>query len=213
MNDCKFCQKFDCDINPDCINARQWYDAILMETDSFVVVPALGQLVEGYLQIVAKSHITSMGNLSADLFEELLFLMKSTSKALDRLYKKPVVFEHGAVNSYQRAGCCIDHAHWHLVPIEHDMSGILTQQFKGGPIGDPREIRYLAKSRVPYLFYIDTAGQMYLFEAPIVPSQYFRQWLAMKVGMSDKWNWAVSPFDDNIRSTIKKFQIVNETMR
>ena len=211
MSDCPFCVKFNYDDNPDCGDAREWYDKILLETEEFVAVPALGQMVEGYLLIIPRAHVTCMGNLSADSFERLLAFELIVFSALGRLYGKPIVFEHGAVSRSQRAGCCVDHAHWHVVPTDFDISETLAQQFKGGCIEDYRAMRDLAQSAVPYLFFADNDGQMYLFEAPVVPRQHFRRWLAAGLGMRDKWDSGLFPFYGNIRSTIDKFQTFEDT--
>lgn len=208
VDDCPFCLKFNSDENPDCAAAREWYDKILMETEGFVGVPALGQLVEGYLLIISKPHGTSMGNLPADLFEGLLMFSQLVCGALEGLYRKPIIFEHGAVSGHQKAGCCVDHAHWHLVPCECDLSGTLSQQFEGGRITDARKLRAFAQSGLPYLFFADDSDRMYLFEAPIVPRQYFRRWLAAVLGVPEQWDFNHYPFYGNIRSTIKRFQTV-----
>jgi len=56
----------------------------------------------------------------------------------------------------------------------------------------------------PYLFFVDNNKTVFAktFDGDVVPSQVFRQWVAMDVGIPKYWDWRMYKFDKNIYKTI-----------
>jgi hypothetical protein len=143
-----------------------------------------------------------MGNLEQDSFEELLAFTSRAEDKLEAKYRKSVIFEHGAVRSDKPAGCCVDHAHWHIVPCNFNPLPELQEKYVGGEIYNPRQLQTMAKIGMPYLFFQNTEGHMWLFQGLSVPGQFFRRLLALEIGKKDEWDYVLFPFEQHIRSTI-----------
>ncbi len=111
MVECTFC---------DLINGKDrgdYYNRILYENNSFIVVPALGAIVEGYLLVISKRHIGSMCYLNENEktdYIQILNVMREVMKGIYNTY--PIIFEHGtAHNEVHTSASSIDHAHAHIV--------------------------------------------------------------------------------------------------
>lgn len=85
MNDnCRFCN-FD---------SSKIFNTILEETDNFLVIPALGSLVDGYVLIITKEHLYNMNQLDNELKVEYFNLVNKYRKLFMKIYGKyPIVFE------------------------------------------------------------------------------------------------------------------------
>lgn len=204
MNECDFCLEFS-NINE--YKFSSFYqlfphlnDRILLETENFVVVPSFGQIVEGYLLIITKFHILSMGELSPQLHSELNGIIQYSTEIIQFAYNTGCIqFEHGAVTSKNTGGCCIDHAHLHLVPLNLKMSDIYDNFYfrmeRYEAQNFPDSTKLLLNQNKPYL-YIKIFSDFYfnpiLLDATDLPSQYMRRIIAKLVGKPDEWDWAIN---------------------
>src|SRR5437870_13220641 len=68
---------------------------IIFETENFVVLPSIGQIVEGYLLIMPKRHANSMAVLDKHLLAELEIVYSKVRQMLSRSYSTPIFYEHG----------------------------------------------------------------------------------------------------------------------
>jgi len=93
---------------------------IVVRTESFAVVPSMGQLSEGHLLILPKVHRLSLGHLTENERRELATVRERVYTALTMLSGTPVWFEHGCVGE-STGGCGIYHAHLHAVPVRRDL--------------------------------------------------------------------------------------------
>lgn len=203
MDYCTFCQKFG-----STNRVSEWYDEVLLENEYFVAAPALGQLVEGYLLAIPQLHVTSVGNLDEKSFELFLTFVQRVQNVISSKYGRSVIFEHGSLGSTGRAGCCVDHAHWHIIPFNLDpLSTLVKDGYLGSSIINPRQLRHLAGIGIPYLFFQNQLGEMWLYQAPSVPSQLFRRILAKQIGREDEWDYAVFPFEENLKRTISTLRL------
>lgn len=91
---------------------------IVYETRSFLVFPCMGQLREGHLLIVSKTHINAVGMLPLDDIDELNALIEDIALFFQNVYQKDLLcFEHGVLNDRgENGGCGIYHMHLHLIP-------------------------------------------------------------------------------------------------
>ncbi|MBA7682243.1 hypothetical protein ES703_90592 [subsurface metagenome] len=179
---------------------------IITETENFVVVPSIGQIVEGYLLIVAKAHHPSMGCLSDSEIKELEDLMQRTRLLLTPTYGRPLFFEHGVVDGIESGGCGISHAHIHAVPLadEVDLLPLIQQSFRGCSIQSLTGLTQKALYDRPYLFYEDQQANRYLFDlhaANGIPSQYLRRAIASKLG-SQEWDWRSFGQENKLLATL-----------
>jgi len=180
---------------------------ILYESDNFIVFPSFGQIVEGYLLIASKKHYIGMGQVPQELYTELHSVCARVRQVLSDSYGTPLFFEHGSTSERKKGGCCITHAHIHAVPVQIDILPELSQHFNYRKIAAFDSLKEQFDTGVPYFFYESNAGERYLFEVPeIVPSQYIRQVIAVKIGKPDRWDWRTYLGNDEINRTIKKLE-------
>ena len=116
MNDCTLCAELAIR------SGRASWNQPLIETKNFVVLPSLGALVEGWLLILPRRHVLSMGALSTRLQAEADELEGSTRSLLKARYGSRIVaFEHGPSAAKHGTGCGVDHAHLHVLPLNCDL--------------------------------------------------------------------------------------------
>jgi len=181
---------------------RKWYDFhIIVENKNFVVVPALGSIVPGYLLIVPKQHVLSMAKLSIDLLNELIDFSIRIEKLQSNYWGLPIIFEHGMCSKTESAGACINHAHWHMVPGNWDL---LSANLKYMQVPSFLNFAKNNKGNKPYLLFINKDKQSFIIEEEGIPHQYFRRQLARLIGEAEKWDYVVYPFFENMKETLTK---------
>ncbi|MBW2996603.1 HIT domain-containing protein [Candidatus Woesearchaeota archaeon] len=188
MTNCRFCQL-----------KKEDYNRVIKETDNFFTIPTLGQFVEGYLLIIPKNHYTCFGALPDNLLKEYSILKKEIGEIYELVYEKPIYFEHGPPDSNKRGGCCVDHAHMHVIPKNINLVPEIARHFNVQKLKYITELRTKYRNGANYLFFENTEGEMYACDVDLVPSQYLRQVIAIKLGMNDKWDWRQYPFFHNIK--------------
>ena len=191
-----FCSKFGVEYNER--QNREWYDQPIFENDDFLAVPALGQLVPGYMMVVYRRHVLSMSQLPQDKFLQLWEFCDEVMKFQNQNWGKVVVFEHGICKEDKPAGACINHAHWHLVPGGYEL---LPQDMIFKKIVSFEDYSKEKSKHNPYLYYRDSSQNEFVLDDAEVPSQFFRRILAPKIDKPDEWDYLVFPFLENIRKT------------
>src|SRR5947209_3865283 len=115
--DCVFCSKFSSEsANSDSVQP-EWYDTVLARTRSFFLIPGVGAMVPGYTLLISRSHFSSMALLPDQAFRELMRFTRSAVSPISRMFGPLLLFEHGVINRANPSGSCIDHAHWHIMPV------------------------------------------------------------------------------------------------
>jgi len=176
---------------------------ILRETENFVIFPSIGQIVEGYLLIMPKDHYLSTAHLPDAWYDELEHLCEETRQVLSSAYCPPIFFEHGPMSFQQTGGCCVDHAHIHAVPVSLNLAQELRKHFTERRITNLNELKNQFVRGVAYLFFEDAKGNRYVYDAPLVPSQYLRQLVASKIGLPERQDWRMYPGEEEMLNTLK----------
>ena len=184
---------------------------VLHETEHFVVIPCVGSACNGYVLIVPKEHVLSIGHLNGKYDAELTALMGQICDYLTGHYGLPVVaFEHGAESFRNRGGACTDHAHVHFLPASSqvDLVSRTRADFELRRVTDLSSATHaqVAERRRPYLWIREQNETMWICDAPDALSQYIRRILLAQLGCADEWDWAVFPGSEFIRLTIRQFQ-------
>ena len=164
----------------------------IFETNNFVVFPAIGQIVEGYLLIVTKQHFLSTAHVPEELIEELERVMVFVRRLLTDVYQPPIFYEHGPMSSTHKGGCSIMHAHIHAVPVKIELTKRLEKQFSGQKISRLEDLRDQKLRNQSYIFLENTDGVRFVYDVPILPSQYVRRIIAKCIGVRDSWDWKKS---------------------
>jgi ATP adenylyltransferase len=191
MVDCILCSELE-----DHEERAPW-NAPLIETENFVVIPSLGALVEGWLLIVPKRHHISYGALPVALRAEADALELQTRELLESQYKKPVVtFEHGPSAAKHGTGCGVDHAHLHLVPIECDLFAAVvsfvppTVQWMAS---DWSEREHAYRYGLDYLYLKPPGSGGLIAVADDFGSQVFRRAISLHLGVEGEYSWRDYP--------------------
>ena len=210
MDECAFCEEFDTGILK--LGRVELKYRKLFETENFMVFPALGQIVEGYLLIAPKEHYVGIANIPEGLFYELEYVSNVVKNVLRKnyLYKgwkcTPLLFEHGSISRDKKAGCCLEHAHLHIVPIRIPSDNIkkeLSEKLQCEEIISYNQIKIQLKRGRPYIFYESNEGERYLFDVnEDLPSQYMRRVIAKNIGQEDRWDWRKCMGLDELVKTI-----------
>lgn len=197
---CKFC---NLEYNNDIINT------VILESNNFKVIPALGQFVEGYLLILSKSHFYSIGGIPNSLAGELIAIKNEVANLLKTHYCSPIFFEHGASSSGFKAGCCIDHAHIHAIPAKLDLLPYLLSNYNLEKMNNFNKMFDFGQKDIPYLFYENSKDEQFICSIDInneLPTQYLRKIVAKELNIAKYHDWRSYSFLENIEKTILKLK-------
>src|SRR5947208_1712412 len=116
--DCDFCDELSNGVDNTFVRTYQQTakNRIIFRSRNFVVLPSLGQIVEGYLLIVPVSHYTAIADMPADIKLEISELCDRVRFAQTKTYGPSLFFEHG-IRGKESGGCGVEHAHLHAVPF------------------------------------------------------------------------------------------------
>ena len=199
---CSFCNIVKQDA---CQRSEQ--DTSIMATERFEWIPGLGAFVEGYSLIISNVHVLNTGCLSVDAVQELEGVIADVKQSLRTLYGTGgVVFEHGTMGGLDQAGCCVEHHHIHVLPIDcAELPSIVRKAFPNlRSIRALAELKALQDRKIPYVYYETSCEKRYVFEAPLLPRQYMRQVLAAECGFPLDWDWQSKPFLPRIEAFVSK---------
>lgn len=190
--DCLFCSI------PEMFSPPNPEDEVIDESENFYAKAALGHFVFGYTLIIPKEHFLSFSYLPEHLFPELEAFRDNVIHKLHNLCHAPItIMEHGALNRCQRGGACIDHAHWHLIPLAADLYPVLSQRFSLCEVEGIREVRRFKHAQRSYLYYqregLHGHGVQLLQD---VPTQALRRIVCEVLGTPELWDWRSQPLRD-----------------
>jgi ATP adenylyltransferase len=197
---CVFCKKFG---NESSHEPRFVFDKIIWENSDFVIVPALGSLVPGYLLIITRQHHLSFTLLSSKLLGDLMKIKSIVRQVLTTYFMPPVFFEHGMACDLKRTGGCIDHAHLHCVPLPTDLVSRLVREHDLIRLQSTDELVTMVGTDRSYVYLENQKQEQFVLLDPDVPSQYLRRLVAESVGMREQWDWGVFFFEQNIADTLE----------
>lgn len=187
----------------------------IFESEHFAVIASIGQLSEGYLLLISKEHYHSMAHLEEKHYEELELLYSKIKLLLSNVYVNPIIFEHGPMpfekgkkDKAMGGGSCVDHAHFHFVPVSISSTNLisfLSERFTSHTISNLNELQPQAYKNMPYFFIETHNGKRYIFDTPIPPpSQYIRKLISIEIGEPKKWNWRIYPELERVVATVKQ---------
>jgi ATP adenylyltransferase len=189
---------------------RELWDTPIFETDSFVVVPTVGSLVEGWLLVIPRDRILSFAQLPFSLFSELESLLHDVVRIVEETYGPVALFEHGPGIEASPAGCGVNYAHLHIVPTECDL--------RTGAQEIASNIEWCAMDSIKAICTKPSIGSDYWFLQQRYPgstsylgrlrdgnppSQLFRQVIARDIGCANAYDWKQNLGEDMIAATVR----------
>jgi ATP adenylyltransferase len=205
---CRLCEA----LSPPGNAARE--NTVLIESERFVVMPTLGQFIEGWLMVVSKDHIRCAREHPTHELEELDDLVAQTKALVKSYYGPAVVFEHGPSDiPGLHGGCCIEHTHIHVVPCANgqEFCGRIVFRRVGDCTISDLSRSMPDKSRGYLIAGSDMASRrlnLYEVDCPS-PRQYLRQVLAVVCNKNTLWDWRQKPCLENIHKTLLRLDAKN----
>jgi ATP adenylyltransferase len=189
--DCPFCAELEnngqslfADLMGDRLPCR-----IVYEDEHFVVMPPLGEFIEGGLLLLSREHILSLAHLTPAQFDHLERLLAAIQQALIRRWGgAPLVFEHGPAPDWSKGVCCVDHAHMNIFPATAQVHPHLAERMNlvVGPLSNLAKLR---RAEFGYLFVQANNGARRAYDGKDVPTQLVRRIVTDQIGMPDRWHW------------------------
>ena len=188
---------------------------ILLEEKHTYITIAIGQFVEGYLQICAQKHRTAATGLLPSETKELIKMKNLVRKAFKQIYKTPgIAFEHGKAgnclwgnNRHKYESDLCHHFHIHYVPVNVDIRDLikeyLPEEIIVSNLYELKKIREDLLEAEPYLYFEDVneIGYVYPVEERIIPRQFLRNCVAQKLNIPEKADWATFPGTEFFQKT------------
>jgi diadenosine tetraphosphate (Ap4A) HIT family hydrolase len=189
--DCPFCAEFEDDglslfasMMGDRLPCR-----VVYEDEHFVVMPPLGEFMEGGLLLLSREHILSLAHLSPAQFDHLERLLQAIQRALVKRWGvATVVFEHGPAPDWSKGVCCVDHAHLNIFPAPVHLHPHLAGRMNLS-LGPLSELAKLRRAEFGYLFVQENDGTRRAYDGRDVPTQLARRILTAQLGRPERWHW------------------------
>jgi|SRR5579883_3313012 len=191
--------------------SRDLWDTPVFESRSFVALPTVGALVEGWLLVVPRTPALSYAGITAELFREFEMFLEEVALRVQSVYGPVSIFEHGPSRVASTVGCGVDYAHFHVVPTPCDL---LTGAQQIAPnvvwrkVSSVKNIRELKNSPNGYWFLQQMHGSSSSYIGSCTdenaPSQLFRRVIASHLGIPSAYDWKTASGESLIASTVEK---------
>jgi ATP adenylyltransferase len=186
---------------------RRLWDTPILETHSFVVLPTVGPLVEGWLLIVPKTRVLSFACVARGELAQLEAVLEKTVALVEEAYGPVAIFEHGAAASNDRVGCGVDYAHLHVVPTTCNLlfdAQVIAPNIDWKTVDSLAAIRCLNSDNYWFVQqnYYDRNCYLGRLRYGEPPSQLFRQVIASDLGRQSAYDWKQDPHEQLIAATV-----------
>ncbi len=169
---------------------------ILLETDHFFVVPALGQMgIEGYVLLCTKEHSYGLASMDTSHDDELNHVIDRVRTKLAGMYGPNILnFEHVALLDEHKRPNSLDHGHMHFIPTDVDVIPLLDESLQPKQIGCFGSVRPIhQRGDASYYVIQRQDGTWYVAEqGHNLPSQFLKRTIALSTG-NGTWDWRKHP--------------------
>jgi XTP/dITP diphosphohydrolase len=207
-HDCPFCGEFEGDRLGiyGSMMGKRLASRVLYEDEHFIVMPPLGEFMEGGLLLLTRKHILSLAHLPPAQFEHLERLLEVIGQVLVKHWGvAPLIFEHGPAADSSKGVCCVDHAHLNIFPAAVSVHPHLAERMNS-PIGPLSELAKLKRAEFGYLFIQENDGTRRIYDGRNVPTQQVRRIIATQIGLAERWHWRDYIGEDELLATFKALQ-------
>jgi len=162
---------------------------IIDQSENFSCFPDIGQIMEGYVQIVTRKHQLSdqhplycYGHIPKKWSSEYHQFVSELDSRVKECYGETIHFEHGEYGERKRKGGkpATVHMHLHIVPSKVSILKPIREGglFSVSNLDNLDQLLELTKSMVSYYYYKDIDGEEYLLTPKSeTPSQVMRRYL------------------------------------
>jgi inosine/xanthosine triphosphate pyrophosphatase family protein/diadenosine tetraphosphate (Ap4A) HIT family hydrolase len=189
--DCPFCAEFENDSLGIYASTMGNHlpSRILYEDEHFIVMPPLGEFLEGGLLLLTREHILSLAHLPPAQFARLERLLEAIQRVLVKHWGvAPLIFEHGPAPDSGKGVCCVDHAHLNIFPAPVRVHPHLAERMHFS-LGSISELAKLRRAEFGYLFVQENDGTRRAYDGRNVPTQLVRRIITNELGLPERWHW------------------------
>jgi XTP/dITP diphosphohydrolase len=189
--DCPFCAEFENDGSGlfATMMGAQLPSRVIYEDEHFLVLPPLGEFMEGGLLLLSREHVLSFAHLPPDRFDHLERLVQAIQRVVVECWGvAPLVFEHGPAPDAGKGVCCVDHAHLNIFPARVGVYPHLAARMNF-PLGSLCELAKLRRAEFGYLFVQENDGTRRAYDGRNVPTQLVRRIITTQLGQPERWHW------------------------
>lgn len=177
-------------------------EEVLLESDHAYSIPSLGAMVEGWMLVVPRRHAFSLAELDDADWHEFQTIASMTREKVEQAYGASITFEHGAAGASRSAGCGVNHAHLHVVPLAVDLRALIdasadTVGHYEWHVSSPRPT---LQPENDYIHLGDRSG-FWITHSRSVPSQVVRRAIARELHL-DVWDWKSALREDLAHKTV-----------
>jgi hypothetical protein len=188
---CPFCAEFEEDglSTFASLMGQRLGSRVVYEDELFVVMPPLGEFMEGGLLLLSRAHILSFAHLPEAHFAQLERLLGVICQLLSEKWAvRPLVFEHGPARERSKGVCCVDHAHLNIFPAQVTIHPHLANRMHRS-VRSLAELQELRGADCGYLFVQENNGERRVYDGANVPTQLVRRIITTGLGMPERWHW------------------------
>lgn len=176
---------------------------VIEATSRHMSLASYGALVDGWVLVAPRAHVLATADLDDCHWNELEEFAARTAASVKAVYGiEPVLFEHGPAGWGRQAGCGVDHAHLHVVPMSVDLRAIV------GSLEGPTQAPWIPTpgrprraAQMDYLWIADQTGT-YIRHTQGASSQVIRRAIAKHLG-EDTWDWKRDLRLDRVTRTMR----------
>ena len=201
--DCPFCAEFENDGLSifESMMGNRLQSRVVYKDEHFVVMPPLGEFMEGGLLLLTRRHILSLACLPPEVFDRLERLVVAIREAVRARYGvAPLVFEHGPAPDWSKGVCCVDHAHLNIFPAAVKVEPHLADRMSL-PLGSLKELGRLQRAEFGYLLVQENDGTRKVYDGLNVPTQLVRRIITTQLRMPERWHWRDYPGREELLAT------------
>lgn len=197
---CCICSQIEGDASNDLVAqlvaVDKYVRRVLLESESFAVIPSIGPLVEGHVLLCPLKHFKSFAQMPATLEDDFVILKRQISEVLTAAFSHRVhCFEHGSAKAADQPMCTVEHAHLHFVPTDTEIWPRIQNQFEWRQVGSSLAELASVVGDSEYLWYESPDGTAFVAKGDegTFESQYLRKVFAKALGCEEEWNWRETP--------------------
>jgi diadenosine tetraphosphate (Ap4A) HIT family hydrolase len=201
--DCDFCTHLVAD---PASTRRHLANRVVAAYQKMLLVADYAPMTLGHLLLIPRDHHTGMASF-IDRDPNTLTTLRDVTRRYRSTFGGCTVIEHGSGGTASAKGPCIDHAHWHLLPYNDELTSIVDRDH-GGSMTHVSSLVEFARSyaRADYILCWDAAGtRVALPDAASRRPQYARSVVARHLDVSampHEWDWALRADDDLLVRTL-----------
>jgi len=217
VNQCFLCGQIAGDASRDLLAqmlpSHLYRRRVILENETFAVIPSLGALSPGHVLLCPKVHVKSLAQLGSGLAGnvegEYSDLKMKLRRLLETHYDADVhYFEHGMATVSSHIPCTTEHAHLHFIPVPRSVAVVANEGGTWSTCNKSLTAIAAYTGDQEYLLHETPDGVTRIATGPAgsFPSQSMRRLFASRLGYGDLWNWRTSPRPESADKTWRALQ-------